>query len=119
MKVCSQCGALDVAIPTIGTFVNENGEPELNPLRHFVRPFIEYLPEGKSITERQKRLGFHQRTFQARQAIERDLCMDCINANYIRRQLNSEQRRKAAALEKEQTGESNFYLNLADADGCY
>ena len=87
---------------------------------HFVQPEIDYLKEGQELTPRQVRLGWFDRgIFQARRAIERDICMDCLNGNYIRRQLNSEQRKKALALEKDQTGEDNFYLLLADVDGAY
>jgi hypothetical protein len=105
VKTCVQCGAPDRQMP--------DGE-------HFVQPEIDYLKEGQELTARQLRLGWFDRgIFQARRAIERDICMDCLNVNYIRRQLNSEQRKKALALEKDQSSEDNFYLLLADVDGAY
>jgi len=97
----------------------EDGTAIRERVSHFVRPEIQYLKPGENITLRQTRQGWIQRIFQGRQAIERDLCTNCLNTNYIRRQLNAEQRKKALALEKDQSGDGNFYLLLADVDGAY
>lgn len=89
-------------------------------ITHFVRPEIRFLKPGETLTARDRRFGWQERAiFQGRRAIEREICMNCINANYIRRQLNSEQQKKARALEQSQNGEQNFYLLLADVDGAY
>lgn len=115
MKHCAQCGAIDN--PVMDTVnLNPEGEPTVS---HFVRPEIQYLKAGEQITIRQLKQGWFSRIFQGRPAIERDICMNCLNSNYIRRQLNDEYHRKALALEKDQSGESNFYLMLADVDGSY
>lgn len=118
MKCCSQCGAPDNPV------VEAVGEESL--ITHFVRPEIQYLKpgeqgfaEGQTLTLRQLARGWVRRIFQGRPAIEREICMDCLNVNYIRRQLNAEQRKKAQALERDQSGESNFFLLLADTDGNY
>jgi hypothetical protein len=86
---------------------------------HFVRPEIRYLKQGEHLTLREQAQGWTERIFQGRPAIEREICMDCMNGNYIRRQLNAEQRRKARALEQDQQGGANFFLLLADVDGAY
>lgn len=105
MKTCCQCGAHDRLLPD-GT--------------HYVRPEIHFLKDVEQITARQQRHGWFPRAiFQGRQCIERNICTDCLNSNYIRAQLNSEQQSKANALERQQTGEQNFYLMLADVDGAY
>jgi hypothetical protein len=88
-------------------------------VKHFVRPDIEYLKPNQNVTPRQIKQGWIQRIFQGRQAIERALCIDCLNANYIRAQLNAEQRAKAKKQEEMQGAEENFYLSLCDMDGNY
>lgn len=113
MKTCSQCGNQD------RPFVQNKADGTGTEIAHFVVPEIQYLKDNGEITLRQIKIGWKQRVFQGRTAIERDICMDCLNSNYIRRQLNAEQRSKALALEKDQNGDSNFYLLLADVDGAY
>lgn len=109
MDHCQQCGRID----------NPIVDPYTLAATHFVRPEIQYLREGQEITLREKKMGWIQRIFQGRQAIERWICIDCLNANYIQRQLKAEYTRKAKALEADQSAEGNFYLLLTDADGNY
>ena len=118
MKTCTQCGAEDRRAPTVDFYEDANGIVH-GEEGHYVQPEIRYLKEGENLTAREKRQGWHQRIFQGRPAIERDTCIDCLNSNYIRKQLNGEQQAKAKALEIKQTGEGNFYLLLADVDGAY
>ena len=112
MKTCCLCGAEDnPMVDSTDTWAE---------ITHFVRPEIRFLKPGETLTARDRRFGWQERAiFQGRRAIEREICMNCINANYIRRQLNSEQQKKARALEQSQNGEQNFYLLLADVDGAY
>lgn len=105
MKQCFQCHADD---------------RELSDGTHFVRPELLFTKDHEQITPRQRRQGWRPRDpIDGRHAFERDTCMDCLNSNYTRRQLNAEQSRKARALEKPEGGEQNFYLLLADTDGAY
>lgn len=117
VKHCSQCGKEDN--PIVEMIPSEDGTEIVQRVSHSVRPEIQYLKAGENITPRQQRQGWTQRIFQARPAIERDVCINCINANYIRRQLNAEQRSKAKKLEESQGAEENFYLVLCDVDGAY
>lgn len=117
MKTCTQCGVVDN--PILETIPSEDGSELTQRVHHFVRPEIQYLKVGEVITARQARQGWIQRIFQGRPAIEREICMDCLNENYIHRQLNAEQKANALKLEQSQEAEENFYLVLTDADGCY
>jgi hypothetical protein len=120
VKTCATCGTADnPIIEMIPDEQNPHGEL-VQRISHSVRVVIEYLPDGKNLTLRQERQGWRNRDlFLTRRAIERDLCLNCINATHIRRQLNAEQAAKAKRLEQDQLGEENFYLLLADVDGCY
>jgi hypothetical protein len=116
VRTCSQCGAEDRILnhdPLPGI---DRGELDIP---HFVREHIEFMKEGQELTPRQIRQGWTAKVIQARRAMYRFLCMDCLNTNYIRRQLNSEQRTKALKLEERETGEENFYFRLCDMDGAY
>ncbi len=86
---------------------------------HFVREHIEFLKERRELTRSEIRQGWQLKTVQTRAAIVRFLCMNCLNANYVRRQLNAEQRSKALKLEQREKGEENFYFLLCDMDGAY
>ena len=86
---------------------------------HYVSPEIRFLREGQVLTPRERSQGWRETSTSQRKAIVRMICMDCVNSNYIRRQLNAEQRSKAIALERDQAKEANFYLQLADVDGAY
>lgn len=105
--------------------IEQDGDSE-PVVTHFVRPEIQYLKpteigfkQTEEIPLRLRLQGWVRRIFQGRPAIEREICMNCLNSNYNRRLLNNEVRAKALALEKDQSGEGNFYLLLADVDGQY
>lgn len=114
MKTCCQCGVEDRPIPEAA----RSGEGmEIN---HYVAPELMFLKTAEYLSPRLKRQGWRERDpMQGRRVLERDVCRDCMNSNYIREELNQEQRSKALKLEQNDTGEENFYLMLADVDGSY
>jgi hypothetical protein len=112
---CCQCGALDV--PRLEAAPDPTAPPIVT---HHVQIEIQWLKQSRPLQPREVKAGWRVKgIFQGRFAIERDICMDCLNSNYIRRQLNAEHRKKALALEQDKSAETNFYFALCDMDGAY
>lgn len=66
---------------------------------------------------RLKRRGWREIMFQGRKAIERYICMDCLNHNYIADAIHAEYQQTARRLEKPASSEQNFYHVLCEVEG--
>lgn len=101
MRTCSQCGGEDREIPT----------PD--GAEHWVVPELRWLPAGQTeISPRDGRAGWRVRMVQARRAMERLICRDCLAANFDRDRLWAGLR-KAARKAEQKPGDS-YILALCE-----
>lgn len=105
MRKCSQCGAPDHEVPVAG--IVDRDDP--SSVEHFVRPEIRYLGPRVAFSEKHKRQGWTQRSFQGRPALIRFMCVDCLNANDVRDRVWGQLRSDARKLEKPQNADAEFY----------
>lgn len=116
VRTCVQCGALDRELPG----------PVDDPAKHFVTiemRHLEKMPgmqraEDQADPRKQLRLksqGWKELVCpcHGQKAIQRVICMDCLNSNEIAGKLHREYQRDAARLER-QPLEENFYAILCD-----
>lgn len=104
MRKCCQCGRDDHEIPT----------PD--GVQHFVVPEIRYIKDIEELTPRLMRLGWRGRAaFQGREAIERMICVECLNANDLRDRVWGQMREDARRLEKKSTSDEEYYAVLCEA----
>lgn len=102
MRRCVQCGAPDREIPLPG----EQSE-------HYVKPEIRYLDRGEDKwNERLRKKGWAPRTFQGRNAMERMICVDCMNENEFRDRVWSSLKRDARDKEQQPDEDAEFYRVL-------
>lgn len=121
VRGCCQCGKLDYELPG----------PEDDPSRHFVQIELRHLESMRGMERaedrsdplkilRMKRRGWRFRdrcACHGKPAVDRLICMDCLNQNAIQDTIQSEYRRVALAMEKPKTETENFYLALCDVQG--
>lgn len=68
-------------------------------VEHFVKPEVRYIKGPEEVTARLKRAGWEYRTFQARPAMERMTCVDCLRVNEVRDEVWGGLRDEAKRLE--------------------
>ena len=98
---CCQCGAAD----------REIVRPGIDSV-HFVVPEIRYLSRGEEFQPKYRAKGWAPKVFQGRQAMWRNICVNCLNENEVRDRVWSQLKADAAKLEKAPNQDAEFYQQL-------
>lgn len=117
VRTCGQCGTADRELP---------GAID-DPARHFVTVEMRHLSKMRGMERaedqadpvkmlRLKRQGWKEMICpcHGQKAVQRIICMDCLNSNELAEKMQAEYRRDALRLEQPKSTEENFYLILSD-----
>lgn len=105
--ICQQCRQLDRPVSIVGA------EPE-----HFVKPEIRFIDRGddKPLARRYVMQGWKVVMCQGRLAVERMICVDCLNSNALRDSVADDMRECQQRAQKQDAPPDNFYLTMCEQD---